>query len=403
MSETKSWYQWVILAAGFLLMAVPFSMINTIHSLFLYPVTNAYGFSISAFSFIFTLSAIVIAVASPIIGKLLSRYPIKLIMTVCSLMAGLGFLSYTFCTHIYQFYLAAVVTAIGLAGITTIPISTMLTGWFETKRGTAMGIAFAGAGSGTFFWMQLVSRVLERHGFHYAYVMMGIIILCVTIPISLFIVKKAPAQAMHNNQAAAVDGGKKAGQLQELRQKPAFWPFALGLIVLGVAISGTQVHVQPYLVFLGYPLGHNANVGSTLALSALIGSIIGGLVFDKMSFRKSVVFFGLLNLVALACLYFANINGLPFVFAVSFGICLCLPSLLPAYGTGKLFGKENYAYTLGIFNGIFVLGGALGPFLSGLVADSPLGYGSAWILYFILAICYLFFFVRAIRVAAKPR
>lgn len=401
MSNQKFFYRWIILFVSFLLMAVPFSIVNTIHTLFIAPVTEKFGFTISAFSLIFTISAIVIAAASPIVGKLLNVVSIKLMMTVSALLVGAGFICYSFASAISVFYAIGILVAVGMAGLTTIPISTMITHWFKEERGFAMGIAFAGAGTGSFFWMQIVSRLIDNYGYHYAYLILGLVILLVAVPIAVLFVYKSPEDRYKLNQNAGQSREEQKPEpkadFKRIMMNPAFFPFAAGVLLMGISIAGVQIHIQSYLASLNYPLPYSANVGSTLAISALTGNIVGGILFDKLNTKTALAIFGGCALLGTAALLLAKIPAVPFIFAVIFGLCLCLPSLWPSYGVGRIFKDENYSSTLGLVNLFFVVGGAVGPFFSGLMADSQFGYQAAWIVYFVLTCVYLFLFMRSLK------
>ena len=381
--------KWIILAACFIIMAVSFSIINNINSLFLEPVTKDLGLSISSFSFIFTIGAITNALMSPIIGQLISKIPLKIIMSGGAILSGGGFFCYAFAKQIWMFYLIAIIVGIGISCLTTIPIATTLTHWFKDKKGTALGIAMAGAGTGSFIWMQIVSRMLMNLSYQTTYAILGLIILVVCLPLALFIMKMPP------------DTTVEAKQKEKISYRDIHWSlqlvlFALGLFLLGVSISGTKMHIQPYLTTLGHPLTFNANVGSTQAVFALAGSLIGGYVFDKLSLRKSVLIFVSMALISYICLIYGSFQPLLFVFAALFGLCLCLPSVLPTYGTSALFGQEHYAMHLGFINMIFTLGGAIGPVISGFIADH-LTYNLVWIIYFVLTIIYLILLLLAFK------
>lgn len=405
MKKQNFFYRWVILVASFILMAVPFSIINSVHTLFITPVTAKLGFSLSAFSLIFTISAIVIAFISPLVGKLLNVVHIRIVMTVSAVLVGTGFICYSFASNILLFYAIAALIAVGMAGLTMIPISTMITNWFADQRGTALGIAFAGGSTGTFIWMQIVSRIIQNFGYHYAYLILGLIILVVAVPICLFLVHKSPQDkyGLNHNDINVVQTDTSAPTPKEktnfktVMQSKAFWPFSMGLLLMGISIAGVQIHVQSYLTTLNYDLTFNANIGSLLAASAFIGSFLGGIIFDKVNTKFALLFFGGGSLLALVALMLANIPHVPYFFAVIFGFCLCLPSLWPSYGVGRIFKGADYSVTLGIVNLFFIIGGACGPFFSGVMADSVLGYQTAWAIYFLLTIAYLFLFVRALK------
>ena len=394
----NAWYKWIILIGCFLLMGFPFSIVNAIHPLFMNLVVEKLGFTISSFSMIFTISAVVIAVMSPLVGFLMKKMNLKIIMTVSAIMVGGGFIAYGFAKNMYTFYAIATVVAIGMSGLTLIPISTVLTNWFGEWRATAMGIAFAGAGTGTFFWMQVISQRLVTSGYENTYIFLGIIILLVSLPICGFVMRISPQYVEEKNVIKRVLEDNHALKMKEdtlwssLLMNKVFWRFVAGLLFLGITVSGVQVHVQSYLASLGYSLEYGANIGSTLAMSALAGSIFGGALFDALKTKHAILLFGGLHFIAIALLLFMNVPIITYLFAVVFGISLCMPSLWPAYGVSKLFPQENYAATLGIAQLFFVAGGALGPLLSGIRADS-IGYSFAWGGYLFLTMIYICLFL----------
>ena len=115
-------------------------------------------------------------------------------------------------------------------------------------------------------------------------------------------------------------------------------------------------------------------------------------MFDALKTKHAILLFGGLHFIAIALLLFMNVPIITYLFAVVFGISLCMPSLWPAYGVSKLFPQENYAATLGIAQLFFVAGGALGPLLSGILADS-IGYSFAWGGYLFLTMIYICLFL----------
>lgn len=94
MSNKLKFQKYLVLMACFLIMAVSFSIVNNITSLFLDPVTKHLGLSISSFSLIFTIGAVTTALMSPITGHLVSKVPLKLLMAIGSILAGGGFFCY---------------------------------------------------------------------------------------------------------------------------------------------------------------------------------------------------------------------------------------------------------------------------------------------------------------------
>ncbi|BBF41841.1 transporter [Lachnospiraceae bacterium KM106-2] len=392
--NTKKKY--LILVSCFLLMMFPYSIVNTIQSLFLAPVITEKGFTNAGFSLIFTIAALTVALCSPLVGILIRKLNLKLIMTISALLVGGGFACYGAADRISTFYFIAILVSIGLTGLTMIPVATMIASYFNHKKGIMMGIAFAGTGFGTIFWMQLVSRFITRYGYHKTYFLLGMSILVVSLPITIFIVDKGPYDSS-NQKDTSVIKKKEKWSFGHTGGNYSFYLFTLGLFLMGIAISGTKVHVQPFLNFSGYSTVFSANVGSLLAFMAVVGNIITGMFIDKAGLLPALLTYGVLTFISTILLQFIGIIWVPFLFAICFGACLSLPTLLPSYGVNKLFSDRSYSFSLGICNAFFTIGGAIGPSLTGFLADTDYGYESAFLSYSVIIVLYTILLYRIIH------
>lgn len=395
-------YKYVIAISGFILLATVFSIVNSVSTILLAPVTTARNFTISEYSLIFTISAITIAIFSPIVGTLINKINIKIIMSISSILVGVGYIMYGFAIHIYTFYAISVLVAIGMCGITTIPISTMISDWFEpSKKGSVMGIVFAGIGTGTFIWMQVVSKILQDYSYKYVYLILGTIILIVSLPISIFIAKRpTSAYKVEDKNAASDSSKKKANKISSIKTMnlpSSFKILVIGLFLLGISFAGIKQHVQSYLTTLGYSLKFNANIGSTIAVVSLLTNIVSGFIFDKFDTKKVLLGFGTISIFSILLLFLANIPSMAYMFALVYGMTMCMASIWPALGVSKVSTKANYSILFGFANMFYTLGGSIGPFLSGLIADTSYGYRGAFVIYLFVTLAYYIMFIKSIK------
>lgn len=401
-NNTSNNYKYIIAVSGFLLMATTFSIINSVSTLLVAPVTTARGFSLSEYSLLFTINAITIAVCSPIVGALLNKINIKIIMSISSILSGVGYILYGFANNIIDFYIIGVIVSIGVCGVTTIPISTMISDWFEPhKKGSIMGIVFAGIGTGSFFWMQFVSRILENYNYRIVYLLLGSIVLIVSLPISLFLSKRPSfayikAKELYNNDSDK-DLNKKSLDFKQVSKTPSFWIFSIGLFLMGISFAGVKQHVQSYLSVLGYPLNFNANIGSILAIVGVIANVVGGILFDKYKTKNVLFVLGILTGISIIFLLIANIPTFAYLFAIFYGMTMCVASIWPSFGVSKIFSDDNYSVIFGIANMFMTVGSSIGPFLSGVIADTIYGYQAAWCIYFVLIIIYYSLFIKTVN------
>ena len=78
----SSLYHYGVAIYGFMLMFFMYTIVKSLHSLFLVPVTESLGMERSAFSLITTIFGLSLAFALPLVTKLLKRYPARPIVTV---------------------------------------------------------------------------------------------------------------------------------------------------------------------------------------------------------------------------------------------------------------------------------------------------------------------------------
>ena len=395
MDKSKNNYKYIIAVSSFILMAVAFSIVNSVNTILTAPVINERNFSIGEFSLLFTITAITVAICSPLVGTLLNKVNIKIIMSISSILAGGGYMLYGFANNILSFYLIGIIVSIGMCGLTTIPISTMISDWFEPeKKGSIMGIVFAGIGTGTFFWMQIVSRFLEVYNYRLAYLFLGAIVIIVSLPISLFIAKRPDDVVYKLKDSNNKNNKSKDKSFKDISKTPSFWTFSIGLLLMGISFAGIKQHVQPYLSVLGYSISFSANIGSTLAVSGLIANIIGGILFDKFKTKIVLYFIGTISCISIIFLILAGNPIFAYLFTIFYGLTMCMSSIWLAYGVTRLFSNENYSVIFGFVNMFFTIGTSVGPFLSGVIADTSFGYQASWVIYFFTTIIAYFLFVR---------
>ena len=147
---------WIIVVACMLIQAIPFGVASNIQPQFVSYVVEERGFTLAGFSLIFTLGTIVSAVASPFIGTLFNKVNVKVMYILGCILSGGGFLAFSMCTQLWQFYIVAGIVQVGTAAISSIGVPLLINRWFdEETKGKAMGLAFAGSGLGNIFLQQL--------------------------------------------------------------------------------------------------------------------------------------------------------------------------------------------------------------------------------------------------------
>ncbi|WP_349730118.1 MFS transporter [Peribacillus frigoritolerans] len=387
-------YGWYVVLCGFFIMFAGFSIINSLHSLFMVPVTEDLGISRTTFSIALSIAGLGVAVASPIMGKLLAKGNMKWIMSICVVMAGAGFMSYSLANSAVYFCIIGFVIGICVAGFSNIPISIMLTNWFYEKKGKAMGLAFAGSGIGAAVLSPIITKLISNYGWRTAYVIAGILIIVLTLPLVLLFAKKSPAEKglvplgsdkmeMAETTVESEQGGLTMG---EAKKTAMFWIFVLGIVCFALVAGGVQMHIPAYLIDIGHPAIFAGTIFGILSLANTVGKLILGAVLDKFGTAGGAIYVGVCMTIAMAALLLAKSQAFAFLFAIAFGFSIVISTLGPPFMTNDIFGKKDFGSIFGIVQVFFVTAGSLGVIVSGLIYDLTESYRAAWIFFLCLFI-----------------
>ena len=340
------------------------------------------------------------AVASPFIGMMFNKISAKTMYLLGAILSGGGFLAFSMCQELWQFYIVAGIVQVGTSIISSIGIPLLINSWFDdTTKGKALGLAFAGSGLGNIFLQQMTAYSLVNFGSSKSYLMFGALSLIVGIPVSLLFLR------MPKNNSEIVKGNKKENgkeesqntttvewgyTFKEAKNLKFFWILALGLFFLGMYVSALAVQYPAYLkIHLAIDPKFVGNVGSVFALFSLGGNLFGGALFDKLGVTKGLIIaFILAGVSCLALMFAGQMEILAIVFAALKGLSVFAYMMGPSLLVGAFFGNKEFGAILGVVQIFFAVGFAAGSSVFGLLVDN-MGYGVAWwVVFAFIIVCY---------------
>lgn len=142
----KLHYGWVIVFACFMILCFGVCIISNCVGLFVKPVTETMGISRKAFSVNQTIISVSMMAVSLLTGRVFGRFQVKAVMCICSVVMCVSYGCYALAPNIYVFYLISAVVGLSMGFSSSLPISLLLTRWFNKKRGTALSWPLWGQG-----------------------------------------------------------------------------------------------------------------------------------------------------------------------------------------------------------------------------------------------------------------
>lgn len=397
-----------------LIQAIPFSVASNIQPLFIPYVIKSLHFSLAKFSLIFTFGALAAAICSPFLGGLFGKINIKILFIIGSIMGCGAFAAMGLATNLYEFYILAAISQIGLVLFSGLGTAYIIGCWFPTTgRGEALGVAFAGGSIGNVFLQPIVSTLLGKEGPRVGYILFGIIGLAAAIILTLLFIR-----APKNNDEAFAAGNQNQGQQSKVknvayegvgakktRKNIFFWIFGIGYAFIGVAISACSTQYASYFrLQLHMGAGLIGILGSVFAFFCLFGNVGGGALFDKLGSFKSMFIGFILQIIAIIGMVIANFNPLyAFIFSIFYGLCVFTYMSGPAFLVTDIFGRKESSINLGTLNLMFSVGFATGSTIFGVFAQ-VIGFEFSWLAILVfLVIGYILLLLTILIVKKKQK
>jgi len=384
-AEHKIFYGYLVVAASFVIMVVIWAAYYSF-GVFFKPLITDFAWTSATTSGAFSLSAIINGLLAIAMGRLTDKFGPRMVMTICAVLLCLGFVLMSRVQEIWQFYLFyGVIVGIGMGG-SFVPLMSTVVRWFVQKRNMMTGVIAAGIGIGTLIGPPVAQQFIAYYNWRTSYIIIGCIVLFVVIPIAQ-IIKRDPAEV-----GQLIDGGGQADKQHQAEHtiidfsfKEAiftnqFWLVFSTFFSLGFCTFAVIVHITPHAIELGSSPTAAANFLATVGGLSVVGRVVMGKMADSLGSKKGFVIGLILMSIALVGLVPFKTLWIIFIlagiFGIAYGTCVATQSPMVA----ELFGLSSHGAILGFLSFGFVSGGALGPWLSGVIFDTAGSYQLAFLM-----------------------
>jgi MFS family permease len=363
---------WLVVLAAFCGVMVSFgSLLVFTFSVFLKPLSAEFGWSRESISTAFGIAAITVAVCSPPLGRLLDRYGPRPIILPCMIVFGLAFLSLSMLTpslvHLYATFM--VLGAVG-NGTTQMGYSRAVSTWFTRKRGTALAWVVGGVGVGSMVFPRLAQWIIDSRGWRSAYVVLGLTILALGVPLTALFVRERPL-AKTGPRISYSGSAVRMGL-----QSRAFWLLVAILFLSSIAVNGAVTHLSAILTDCGLTTSEAALALSVLGATSLLGRLITGPLLDRY-FGPRISFVLLAGVSGgIILLSWTHSMAIGLLAAALIGLGLGGEADITPYLLTRYFGLGPFSTLYGFTWTAYAIAGAVGPIVMGRVFDATGSYSS---------------------------
>jgi MFS family permease len=390
---------WILLST-FLCLFFWAGLVMYSFSLYVQPLTADFGWGRAAIMLAPSLSNIMTGLFSPVVGRLLRSYGARYVMVFGSIVMGAGFSLLAWVRELWHFYMLFALIGIGGAAIGVVSTTSIVSNWFQKRRGWAIGILGMGIGAGGFAMPLLVGNFLiQSFGWRTSFLVSGVMIALTVTPLALLVIRLRPEyMGLHADGIvpAATDNSKRNERssesdvnLQGALRSLSFWAIAVSFACFNMANMIMFQNHAPSLRDTGFTVAVAATAISLAGIGSTIAKFSFGWLCDFIS-AKYVLVAGIV-LQAVAVLLLMNIGAdspTVFVWTYAFLLGLSFGSWLPAMTimVGRNFGTTYYGIIYGTLNMMLMIFSAIGPVVAGLIFDTFGSYFWAFILVLALSV-----------------
>ena len=370
-------YRWVIVAVGGLLGCVAIGAMFSL-PVFLLPISQDTGWSVTGVSSAMTIGFLAMALASIVWGTLSDRLGPRPVVLAGSVILSASLALASWATSLVGFQLLFGLLVGSAAAAVLVPMMACVTGWFDTHRSLAVSLVSAGMGMAPMTMSPLAAWLVSIYDWRTSLQIIAALVAVVMIPVTLLI-RRPPALEVENAVASPDEEPQSDMTLQQVIRSPQFIILMLTNFFCCATHSGPIFHTVSYAISCGIPMIAAVSIYSVEGLAGMGGRVAFGILGDRLGAKRVLVAGLLLQAFGALAYFFVRDLGGFYVVAALFGFIYA--GVMPLYA---VLARENFPLRMmgTVIGGTAMagsLGMATGPVAGGMIYDSFGSYGWLYI------------------------
>lgn len=317
---------------------------------------------------------LLIGLSPPVVGWLINRYGPHRVSTIGFPLCGLAIMMLSLPTTPGMFVAALALFGIFASLQTSVLYIYCLSGWFDARRGMALGAGLACTGLAIAMVPPFAVWLIGLLGWRGTYLALGMTVFILGIPISRWLVLDPPV--VMSRKREDIPGQS----LRQALRSRVFWLLALAIFLVGAAAGGGMLNLNLMLIERGVSPQRASFILSLLGIAMVGARLVCGALFDRM--RGQTLTALICATVGVAFLVLAT-RGDPtgvMIAAVLIGFGFGAEGDALSYMTSRAFGMRDFGTIFGTMFLAFTAGGGAGPMLFAVTRAQTGNYQTAmWI------------------------
>lgn len=340
--------RWLALGLLFLAQMIAVGSISYGFALLLKPLAAEFDLPRAQVNFGLMAVMVGMAVSGPLIGRALDRWSGRLVLSCGAVLFAAGWATIASAPNVTVALLAAFfLLAPGGTALGPVVASTLVSRWFEKRRGLAIGISSIATSMGGVAIVPLLALLIEGDGWRNAMLLFGLVSSALIFLIGWLLL---PSGKPVINATAAQAGTDQSQADRPVWQERNFWLIALAVGAVFGSNGALLSCLVAYATDRGFSLAEGTAIVSSISAVAMLGKIVVGSLSDKVDARWLFIAVIMLNGVLLGALIAMPSYAVLLSVSVLAGAALGGATPLWAVFVARSFGLSQMGKVMGLMS-----------------------------------------------------
>ena len=331
-----------------------------------------------------------------VFGGIARKFGLKKTMVATMFAAGAVTILYGNASSQALYFISLVLMVSLINAFACILGLSICTNWFPTKKGVVMGFTTIGMNLASALISQILNKLSAWTNIAVAISIMGGLIIVVGILTAIFIKETPEQEGCYPDNDPAIAALLQKGELangeessityRQALKNPKVWLFGVAYGFFGLATVGIMSQLVGYFQEVrGFELQSALNVMTIAAVIGIAGSIIWGVIDQKIGTKKTSVIFGIWYSIGIFLLIVPTVPTM-IVGIIMLGAGIGGNGNFPPSMAALVFGRKDFPVYYSIMNTIVGVVRSCSFLILALLRSMTSGYTVPYIVFAILAL-----------------
>ncbi len=323
---------WPVVAASVIGLFFSYgSLLVVTNRMFIVPLSEQFSWTNIQVTLAFSMGSLGTICGMLVVGRLTDHFGAQRLIIISMSLYGTLFAALSLFTHhLWVLYLLLVILGLLGAGTSAVPHASLISRWFTTRRGLALGVILCATGIGGIVWPIVVHGLIDRFDWRISYALLGGAVLLVAIPVLLYFLKEPPPQ-----EASSIKDRTSGIGRREALLSGTFWLMMFAFILVSAIIRSCMFYLEYLMTDHGISAQTAEFALSLLVPAGLIGCLVTGWLLD------------LFPAIRVVGLTFAAVTlGVALLLVGVTSVSACLAAALIGFSYGAIMSAVPYLICL---------------------------------------------------------